>query len=176
MPLNCFVTFDQHSDRLAALRTKYDDFGIGLRDSDIDWLSKIFIFSLDEYRCMEMPGWNNLENWATQLSLSKEEIDWIIDDIMSKGVPFLNRFRTFTVDDADRLFNECHEIVDKLFKATRVPVWAPIYARLSGKRDFEAVVRRFESPTDTDEHRKIDALVVDVCRNHLQPVDGSEPA
>jgi hypothetical protein len=176
MPLNCFVTFEQHSERLLAMRTKYDDFGNGLMDGDIDWLSKIFIFDLDDYRRMEMPGWNRLGKLATQLTLSKEEIDWAIDDIVSMGLAFLNRFRVFTVDDADRLFNECNELEDTLFKATRVSAWATIYARLAGKRDFEEVIRRYKPLLDADVERKYYARVVDACRNDLQAVDGSEPA
>jgi hypothetical protein len=96
------------------------------------------------------------------------------------GLPFVDRFRVFSVDDADKFFNERSEFSDQLMNATGRSladfVLTLIYARLAGKRDFEAVVRHFEQTIKTDDERKKISQVVDVCRNHLQPIDGSEPA
>jgi hypothetical protein len=181
MPLVCHVSFEQHSERIAAIRTQWNDFGDGLPEPKyIDTLSMIFSLSLDNFRNMDMPGWKNIDGWATELALSKEEADWIIDDTLRMGLSFLNRFRVFTVDDADRFFHEHSEFSDKLMNATGRSladfVLTTIYARLAGKRDFEAVVRHFEQTIETDDGRKKFSQVVDVCRNHLQPVNGSEPA
>jgi hypothetical protein len=59
----------------------------------------------------------------------------------------LNRFRAFSVDDADRFFNEPNEFTGELFKEfSKFMLYganALIYARLAGKRNFEAVIRRF---------------------------------
>jgi hypothetical protein len=189
MPLHCSVDLDQHSERIGTIRTKFNNFGDGLPEPKfIDTLSKIFYFGLHDLREITQPGWKNLGTWAPQLTLTREDADWIIDDILQIGLPFLDRFRVFTVDDADKFYNERNEFTDNLFRETGGSLGniecATIYARLSGKRDFEAVVHHFEQ--FMDKARKVHekyfgcekeyAQVVDVCRNHLQPVDGSEPA
>jgi hypothetical protein len=178
MPLVCHVDFKQHSERIMSILKKYNNFGDGLPEPED--MSKIFVLDLGDFRRMEQPGWKNLNQWATELALSKEEVDWIIDDTLRLGLSFLDRFRVFSVDDADNFFHEHSEFSDKLMNASGRPlvdfVLTPIYARLAGKRDFEAVVRHFEQIIETDKGRKKFSQVVDVCRNHLQPVNGSEPA
>jgi hypothetical protein len=171
---------------MLSLKTKYHNFGGALPEPEYarDELSKIFYFSLREFRKMVQPGWKNRGTWALELALSQEDVNWIIEDTLQMGLPFLDRFRVISVDDADRFFNEPNEFTDKLFLETGGSFFeiknAMIYARLAGKRDFEAVVRRFEQFIDTHEDyssaKKKYAEVVDICRRHLQPVNGSEPA
>jgi hypothetical protein len=179
--MHCIVGFEQHSERIAAIKTKFNNFGDGLPEPKfIDGLSEIFSLSLKHFRKLEYPRWKDLGVWAPELALTQEDVDWIIDDILQMGLPFLDRFRDFTVDDADNFFNEENGFREKLFRETGRSlgnrVLATIYARLAGKRDFEAVVKGFGQSIETDKERKKYATVVDVCRNHLQPVNGSEPA
>jgi hypothetical protein len=64
------------------------------------------------------------------------------------------------------------ELVDKTKSFTD----ATIYARLAGKRDFEAVVRHYEQKISDKDMKERFARVADVCRREIPPVDGSEPA
>jgi hypothetical protein len=169
------VFFEQHSNRIAAIKTKYNSFWNDVpKPEEINTLGRILRFSLQDFRESAYPVWKNLGAWAPQLALTREDVDWIIDDLLQVGLPFLDRFRTFSVDDADRYFNEHNE-------STREPYvqnsfFAELYARLAGKRDFEAVVRRFDRDWEDPKNKERSEQITDLIRREIHPVNGSEPA
>jgi hypothetical protein len=171
-PLTCSVQFSQYSERITAIRDRYNDFDKGER---INRTSDIFFFYLFDLREGAQPGWKNLETWAEQLVLTKEEADWMIEDILQMGLSILDRLRNLTVEDADRFFNGRHEWTE-LVEKTRSITSATIYARLAGKMDFETVVRHYEQRIQDKDVKERYARLADICRREIHPVNGSEPA
>jgi hypothetical protein len=180
MPIMCLVNFEQHSERITAIRRILDVF-----DEKTSKQTYVFYFCLRCLRNMMQPERKNLMS-AMPLDpvLSQKDVDRIIGDVPRIGLPFLNRFRNFSVDDADRLFNEPNEFTGELFKESGKSMFyianALIYARLAGKMDFEAVVRRFAQFIDTHEKysdkKEEYAKIAEACRRYLLPMNGSEPA
>jgi hypothetical protein len=180
LAIPCVVSFEQHSERMTAIRK------IIFSEFDEKWseATHVFAFFLHHLRGTTQAERGNPRPMAVELVLSLKMVDRIIEEVLRIGLSFLNRFRTFCVDDANRFFNEPNEMTGELFKENGKSLFyianALIYARLAGKRDFAEVVRRFERFIDThdkySDQKETFARIVEACRKNLLPVDGSEPA
>jgi hypothetical protein len=180
LAIPCVAGFEQHGERIAAIRKMlFSDFGEQWPEA-----THVFSFFLHHLRGATPAGRENPKPMAISLILSPKCVDRFIEEVLHMGLPFLNRFRAFSVGDADRFFNEPNEMTGELFKEDGKSLFhianALIYARLAGKRDFEAVVRRFEQFIDTHEKysdkKEAFARIAEACRKCLFPINGSEPA
>jgi hypothetical protein len=111
---------------------------------------------------------------------SYEEIDWMTEDFLHYVLPMMNE--ALTVRGMDSLYNKRFSVSD-FFRETFDPLnlasCMMIYARLAGNPEFDRIaddVRQVFMKYEKEYYLEFHADLLDVCKNHLQPLEKDAPA
>lgn len=173
--LSCEISLISCSDRLAAIKRQFEGPNL-VHPRNYSMVFHVFFRRVRE---LARPAWNTFPFATSSYTTNEEEVDWMVADLLSFGLPILDKARTvegvdwlFNSEDGAAVFpNNLHSpqsgITDYAHEAT-------IYARLAANPRFDTIVsdvdRRLAGYSETVVNRYKSLTVL--CRDSVQPAGG----